>query len=176
MLQRPRVGWAGMGCLQFYHQNSRKSMRGFHGWFLFPGHFHLGKMAPPCTPKFASYYSRAVELRSPLNQFLASQRRTSICQFGLRAPQKTEAGGFPNSSKWLAFLRAFCDYVMQTDWRGPGVDLGGICGSLSKEPAHQGGYSSRSPHQMEPDLSPSVLQPLLSLATNLHPLPGSLRR
>lgn len=58
VLQRPRVGWAGMGSLQFYHQNSRKSLRGFHGWFLFPGHFHLGKMAPPCTPKFASYYSR----------------------------------------------------------------------------------------------------------------------
>ena len=58
VLQRPRVGWAGVGSLQFYHQNSRKSLRGFHGWFLFPGHFHLGKMAPPCTPKFASYYSR----------------------------------------------------------------------------------------------------------------------
>lgn len=57
MLQRPRVGWAGMGSLQFYHQNSRKSLRVSMDGFL-SGHFHLGKMAPPCTPKFASYYSR----------------------------------------------------------------------------------------------------------------------
>ena len=58
---------------------------------------------------------------------------TSICQFGLRAPLENSAGGFPNGSKWLAFRRALCDYVMQTDWRGPEVDLGGICGSPSEK-------------------------------------------
>ena len=55
-------GWAGLAWAVFSFIISRKSLGGFHGWFhrcfLFLGHFHLGKMAPPLTPKFASYYSR----------------------------------------------------------------------------------------------------------------------
>ena len=59
---------------------------------------------------------------------------------------------------------------MQTDWREPGVDLGGICGSPSernlpiREVIVQG-----HPTRWSQTWVPLVLQPLLSPATDLHP-------